>query len=246
MITVERADSQRHSAGLPSERGLSVFVCFASEDESEARRIVQFLEGDGLRCWISARDVLPGDNYQEAIVRALEKAKAVVFLLSASSNKSREIQKELALADSFDKRVFPVRLSAIDPADALRYELATSQWVDFFANHDEGLRTLSITIRKVLADSESDGNIAESESAAAHAPAARLQPIVAQGSAQFEAIRVLLARHIGPVARIVIQKAAIEAGTRDCFCEKLAAHVHQPSDREEFLLAIRTQLLPNG
>lgn len=48
-----------------------IFICFSSKDEAVAREVVEALEADGLTCWISFRDVLPGQNYQEAIVHAL-------------------------------------------------------------------------------------------------------------------------------------------------------------------------------
>ena len=67
-------------------------------------------------------------------------------------------------------------------------------------------------------------------------------PIVAPGSPEFEAIRVLLARHIGPIAKVFVQKAATEARAPDDFCERLAAHVSAPSDRAAFLQAARAQL----
>jgi hypothetical protein len=67
-------------------------------------------------------------------------------------------------------------------------------------------------------------------------------PIVAPDSPEFEAIRALLARHIGPIAKVFVQKAATEARTPDDFCERLAAHVSTPSDRAAFLQAARARL----
>lgn len=221
-----------------------VFICFSSKDEIEARQIVEFLEGEGLRCWISLRDVAPGENYQEVIVRAIETACGVVFLFSGNSNDSGEIKKELALADSCNIPVFPVRLSRINPNGALRYELATRQWVDIFVDRDKGLSTLASTVRTVLAYSRA------TESAASLAPAPTAAPSQASPksallleSDQFEAIRILLAPHIGPVAKLVIRKAASDATTPEDFCQKLAGHVGEPSDRAKFLAAVETRLL---
>src|SRR5215813_6743818 len=98
-----------------------IFICFSSKDESTARKVVEFLEADGLRCWISSRDVPPGQNYQETIVQALEHANGVVFLFSENSNASGEIKKELALSGASNVPVFPLRLSPIQPSGALRY-----------------------------------------------------------------------------------------------------------------------------
>jgi len=67
-------------------------------------------------------------------------------------------------------------------------------------------------------------------------------PIIAPDSAEFEAIRSLLAQHIGPIAKIYILNAAAEARTTEDFCERLAANVSGPADRTAFLKAVRIHL----
>lgn len=111
-------------------RPASIFICHASADVTAAQALVAALEAAGAPCWISSRDVAPGENFQEAIVRALRAARALVFLLTPASNISAEVRKELALAGSFAIPVLPVRSGAVEPAEALRYELATRQWID--------------------------------------------------------------------------------------------------------------------
>lgn len=228
-----------------------IFICFSSKDVAEARRIVEHLESGGLHCWISTRDVAPGKNFQEAIVGALEAARGVVFLFSENSSKSGEIKKELALAGSLDRLVFPVRLSPISPEGALRYELATRQWVDIFDDREAGLATLAKSIHAALGSPEDARRAAAS--ASPPSPPAVVPPpgpVVAQepgptvdlSGAQFDAIRLLLARHIGPIAKVVVQKSANEARTSDDFCQKLAGYVPASSDRAKFSAAVRACL----
>jgi serine/threonine-protein kinase len=71
-------------------------------------------------------------------------------------------------------------------------------------------------------------------------------PIVAAGSAEFEAVRALLARHVGPIAKVLVEKAAAQAQTTDDLCERLATHVRTPADRTSFLKAARTELARKG
>ncbi len=83
------------------------------------------------------------------------------------------------------------------------------------------------------------------ESAAPAAPRSAQpsrEPLVAIGSKQFEAIRALLARHIGPIAKVLVEKAAKEAGTPDEFCERLGANVTAQPDRAAFVQAVKAQL----
>jgi hypothetical protein len=230
-----------------------LFVCFSSKDEAVARGIVEFLEARNLKCWISLRDVPPGDNYQETIVKALEGAKGIVFLFSEHSNRSPEIKKELSIGGAINVPVFPVRLSPITPSGALRYELATRQWIDIFPDAQQALAKLVETIHKVLADpaaAETEVTMPPASPSPAAAPfppkkkAKPRAPVVAPDSQDFEATRALLARHIGPIAKVLVQKAAAEARSLDEFCEQLAAHVRAPNDRAAFLQATRARLKP--
>jgi TIR domain len=230
-----------------------IFICFSSKDEAVAREVVEFLEAKGLQCWISSRDVLPGQNYQETIVQAIEAARGIVFLFSESSSKSGEIKKELSIGSSINLPVFPVRLAPILPDGALRYELAIRQWIDIFPHRGRALGRLVETIKVAIdvgATHESEiptVNIAASpgpskSSSAKKRDRAATKPILAPGTQGFEAIRTLLARHIGPIAKVYVERAMTEARTADDFCERLAAHVAAPSDRTSFLRAVRTQL----
>jgi hypothetical protein len=65
---------------------------------------------------------------------------------------------------------------------------------------------------------------------------------VANGSREFEAIRALLARHIGPIAKVLVEKTATEATTPAEFCDRLAERVAKPAERAAFLQAVRAQL----
>lgn len=239
-----------------------IFICFSSKDEAAAREVVEFLEFEGIKCWISLRDVPAGQNYQENIVQAIEGAEGIVFLFSANSNASGEIKKELSIGGSLDKPVFPLRLLPVTPSGALRYELAIRQWIDVFPDKQRALRTLAETIKKaavisatgdrdlprIVALADPAASKAESRAKPKTSPPVKKRapgrvPIVAPGTQEFEAIRTLLARHIGPIAKILVEKAASEASSPDEFCEQLAAHVAAPPERLSFMQAVRARLM---
>jgi hypothetical protein len=233
-----------------------LFICFSSKDEATAREVVAFIESRGLKCWISARDVPAGQNYQETIVHALESAQGIVFLFSEFSNQSGEIKKELSIGGSINVPVFPLRLSPIKPSGALRYELATRQWIDIFPDREQALGKLVETIQKALhnptaagvaastpvADPDSDHVSIPPAPASAETMSKQREPLVAPDSQAFEAIRALLARHVGPIAKIFVQKASTEARSLDEFFERLGAHVKAPAERATFLQAARARL----
>jgi hypothetical protein len=71
-------DTTVHFAGAGSD----VFVSYASQDAAVANSIVESLEAQGLKCWMAPRDVKPGAQYADAIVRAINEAKALVLVMS--------------------------------------------------------------------------------------------------------------------------------------------------------------------
>ena len=238
-----------------SEGNAHLFVCFSSKDHAIARSVVEFLEKHGLACWISLRDVPPGANYQESIVQAIEHAMGIIFLFSESSSQSGEIKKELSIGGSINVPVFPLRLSPITPSGALRYELATRQWIDLFPDHDQALRKLVETIQKVLQnprplaataasgpnDNLSVGNVATLSGAPAKTESLPVA-LLARDSPEFEAVRSLLAKHVGPIAKVLVQKASTETRSFDEFLERLGMNVPTPTDRTAFLTAARARL----
>jgi hypothetical protein len=119
-----------------------VFVSFATADRKQALSVCKALERRGTNCWISSRDVAPGENYQEAIVRSLRDARAMVLVFSGAANNSNEIKKELSLASRYDIPVMALRIEDIEPSDAFAYELSTRQWIDAFAGWDRSIDSL--------------------------------------------------------------------------------------------------------
>jgi hypothetical protein len=123
-----------------------VFVSHSSRDTAAAETILKALESRGLTCWMSGRDVNPGENFMSAIVRAIRGAKVMVLVFSESSNTSPEVAKELAVAAQHQVTVMPVRIADVTPGDAFAYALATSQWTDLFNDWSRGIDRLATSI----------------------------------------------------------------------------------------------------
>jgi hypothetical protein len=121
----------------------SIFVSHASRDRTVAQSVCKALENRGLHCWISSRDIRPGENFQVAIVAAIRSAKVMILIFSANSKNSEEIKKELALAGQNRLPVIPVRVEDVTPEEAFAYELATHQWIDLFDDWEEAIHRLA-------------------------------------------------------------------------------------------------------
>jgi tetratricopeptide (TPR) repeat protein len=120
----------------------SVFISYATADRKQALRVCDAIEQRGTACWLSSRDVQPGENYQEAIVRSIRSAPAMVLVFSKSANNSDEIKKELSLASRHRIPVMALRIEDVEPSDAFAYELATRQWIDAFNGWERSIDAL--------------------------------------------------------------------------------------------------------
>jgi len=128
----------------------NIFISFASKDVKMAMTLCTALENRGYKCWISARDIQPGENFQVAIVQAIRHAKIMLLVFTANSNASEEMTKELALASQQKMIVIPLRVEDVTPSDAFAYEFATRQWIDFFADWEFAIEQLSRRIANAL------------------------------------------------------------------------------------------------
>jgi len=118
------------SGAAAGARSRSVFISYASEDTVTANEVCQFLESREAACWIAPRDVKPGAQYADAIVRAIGESKAVVLMLSGSAVASPHVGREIERAASKHKHIIAFRIDAAALSPALEYFLSESQWID--------------------------------------------------------------------------------------------------------------------
>ena len=163
-----------------------IFISFASKDVKVAQTLCSALESRGIHCWISARDIQPGENFQVSIVRALRGAKIMLLVFTHNSNSSEEMTKELALASQQKLIVIPLRVEDVTPGDAFAYEFATRQWIDVFADWESSIDQLCRRITLALEGLEPAPVEAPVVLEAAEEPAA--EPEVAEASPPAEPV----------------------------------------------------------
>jgi TolB-like protein len=107
-----------------------VFISYASQDAAVAAALVEALERHGIPCWIAPRNVKAGAQYAEAIVRAINEARAVVLVLSASATGSDHVGREVERTASKHKPIIAFRIDSAALNPGLEYFLSNSQWID--------------------------------------------------------------------------------------------------------------------
>ncbi|MFM9864204.1 MAG: TIR domain-containing protein [Micropepsaceae bacterium] len=89
-----------------------VFLSYARDDQTTARKFAEALEREGLAVWWDVA-LRSGDAYDETMERALKAAKAVVVLWSKASVESRWVRSEATLADR-NKTLVPCMIEACE------------------------------------------------------------------------------------------------------------------------------------
>jgi hypothetical protein len=136
----------------------SIFISYSSRDQKVAETICDALQSRGIACWISCRDIGPGQNFQESIVKAIRSAKLMLLVFTSNANNSNEIKKEIVLAGRYHLTVVPVRVEDVVPNDAFAYEFATRQWIDLFKDWERDIERLASQIGSILAEGSPDGD----------------------------------------------------------------------------------------
>lgn len=108
-----------------------VFISYEKTDKAVAETICRYLEEQGLQCWMAPRNVLAGKKWDESIDKAIETSSCVVLVFSAQADASRQVKREVALADTHEVPIIPCRIKNVAPSK-LRYYLTDTHWFDAF------------------------------------------------------------------------------------------------------------------
>jgi tetratricopeptide (TPR) repeat protein len=114
--------------------GRDVFISYRHEDQAIADRVCEALERHQVDCWIAPRDVPPGEDWPTGIVEGVQQCHTFVLILSENCQNSRQIARELELADSHALRIVALRIQDVQPPPQLLFFLGNVQWLDAFGD----------------------------------------------------------------------------------------------------------------
>jgi len=129
-----------------------VFLSYSKTDKTVADAACATLERHGIRVWVAPRDVTPGSDWGESIVDAITNSRAVVLVLSASSNNSPQVRREVQRAFEHNITVIPLRVENVAPGRALEYYIGPVHWLDALTPPLEAhLERLADTVARLIA-----------------------------------------------------------------------------------------------
>ncbi len=135
---------------MEEKRPPRLFVSHPSTKAETALHIERSLNARGVDCWIAPRDIEPGEQWDIAIRHAIAETDAMLLLFCIDSERSKQVKRELILADQSNKSIIPMRLERIEPHE-LSYHLADSQWIDWIEQRDEAIDRIAVKAREFQA-----------------------------------------------------------------------------------------------
>lgn len=117
-------------------QSLQIFLCHSSSDKQIVRELYRRLVSDGFDPWLDEENILPGQDWNEEIIKAVRESDVAIVCLSEKSiNKAGYIQKEIKYAlDIADEKpdgtifLIPLKLEECNVPERIR----RWQWVSFF------------------------------------------------------------------------------------------------------------------
>jgi len=128
-----------------------VFVSYSNRNKAQVDGVIHCLEEQGIRCWVAPRDIRPGANWGEAIIRGIESCRVLVLVLSKHSNASQQILQEVERAVAKGLIVVPFRIEDVPVSSKLELYVGARHWLDAFDGDLEAHATeLAHVLRGVL------------------------------------------------------------------------------------------------
>jgi hypothetical protein len=107
-----------------------VFVSYSAKDKPTADAVCATLEAKGIRCWVAPRDILPGMDWGEAIIDAINSSRVIVLVFSSNANESRQIKREVERAVNKGIPIIPFRIENVPLSKSLEYFISSPHWLD--------------------------------------------------------------------------------------------------------------------
>ena len=114
-----------------------VFISYSRQDTKIVDHIVTRLKNDGFEVWLDRENIKGGDQWRKQIVKAIHTTDAFLLMLSPNSTVSDNVRKEVDLAESAKRRLFPFVLAEVDLPEELLYQLSGIQRIEFYVNPEE-------------------------------------------------------------------------------------------------------------
>ncbi len=107
-----------------------VFISHSKNDDKIAFALCDYLESNGLQCWIAPRDNFAGKVYGASIIEGINLSKIMIVILSKSSNNSNSVESEVERAYEKKINLMTFKIDKTVISTSLEFFLSSKQWLD--------------------------------------------------------------------------------------------------------------------
>ena len=102
-----------------------LFVSYCRRDGLFVESLVSNIENRGIVCWRDVGRIVGGDNVSNEVLQAIKECAIVIVAVSANSNKSKWVKREIDIARLHQKKILPIVIdrATIPPAIASLHRL---------------------------------------------------------------------------------------------------------------------------
>lgn len=201
----------------------SYFLSYSRADGTFALRFATDLRARGIAMWVDQIDIRPSEHWDRAIERAVRECRGIVVIISPRSIASDNVADEISFAIDSGKSVLPVMIERC----TLPLRITRMQMIDATGSYERALEQCF----EVIGGSATPPR----PHAAAPAPPKGISDpeLIARTKEQLTGL-------LGPIAAILVDKAAARAGSEAELRTLLSEHIESDRDRRAFLGRART------
>lgn len=119
-----------------------------------AEALCHYLEEKKIRCWMAPRNILPGQDYAEAIIHAMDEVKVFILVYSSFSLNSQWVKKETNVAVSKEKLIIPFRIEDCSfEGTSMELYLNDRHWIDAVPDPNAAFGPMAEALLTILGNS---------------------------------------------------------------------------------------------
>lgn len=126
-----------------------VFLSYSSKNIETAINVKNVLIKNGIEVWMAPECIEAGKNYTETIPAAIEGCFAFVLVLSAESQISQWVTRELDMALNRNRQVIPFHIDSSKMTDQYDFMLAGCQRIEAFSRMGDAFKDLLVKLNSL-------------------------------------------------------------------------------------------------
>jgi hypothetical protein len=144
------------------EQKYDVFISYSRRDyvdekdieipDNPISQITRALDAAGISYWFDKKGEYSGEAFVPIITQAIKNSDVFLFIASKNANQSRWTSNEIATANTYQKKIIPLKLDSSQYNDSIILYLATLDFIEYKKNPTVAIKRVIKSVSQYLAD----------------------------------------------------------------------------------------------